>query len=267
MHLSIAHCTETGGRENNQDYVGFCANERMGCFTLADGAGGYQGGEVASRAVVREVLRSFQEAPAVRCAKPDWAIGVAREALERARTLHPDCREMNTTVATLLIDTEAAQATWCQLGDSRIYLFRNGRARVLTHDHSILQAMMDAGFVRGELRGRGDRTALYAAVGSGDTPPTALCEAPLALMPGDAFLLCSDGFWEVLDEADMEEALKGATLPEEWVKGMLARIAQPAAVGMDNFSAIAVWVGERIEVTRIVPEYATDVGRVAWRDG
>lgn len=265
MHLSIAHCTETGTRDGNQDFVGFCANESIGCFALADGAGGYEGGEVAARMVVREVLRHFQVAPGKCCANPDWTIAVARDALGRARELHRDCKDMNTTVATLLIDTEAARATWCQLGDSRIYLFRHGRACLLTHDHSVLQAMMDAGFERGSLRGRRDRNTLYAAVGSVDTPPTAVCEVPLVLQSGDAFLLCSDGFWEVLDETAMEEALKEAVLPEDWVKGMLARIQVPGPGDMDNFSALAVWVGPRIEVTRVLTRYDDDVGRIVWR--
>lgn len=267
MNLSIAHCTETGGRERNQDSVGFCANERIGCFTLADGTGGYDGGEVAARAVVHEVLCRFREAPAQRCTNPGWTIDVARDALARARANHPDCPDMNTTMATLLVDADAARATWCQLGDSRIYLFRNGRAHALTHDHSVLQAMIDAGFVRAGGAGPRERNTLYAAVGSDDTPSTALCVAPLALCAGDVFLLCSDGFWELLDEAAMEEALKGARLPEEWVAGMLAHIGDRMVGSMDNFSALAVWVGERIEVTRILLDCGADAGRIAWRHG
>ncbi len=266
MHLSIAHCTELGSRENNQDFIGFCANEHIGCFALADGAGGYEGGAEASRAVVSEVLRCFQAAPAARCMDAAWPIAVARGALATARECHPGCGEMNTTVATLLISTETGRATWCQLGDSRIYLFRNGRAHKLSHDHSVLQAMIDAGFVRGDLRGRQERNALYAAVGSPETPPTAVCDSPLQVLQGDVFLLCSDGFWDALPEAVMEEELRGAATPEEWVKRMLSRIKRPARESdMDNFSALAVWVGKRIEVTRILDLGEKDVGRVAWR--
>jgi serine/threonine protein phosphatase PrpC len=264
MHLSIAHCTELGSRENNQDFIGFCANEHIGCFALADGAGGYEGGAEASRAVVNEVLRCFQAAPAARCADAAWPIEVARGALASARERHPGQRERNTTVAALLIDTEMERASWCQLGDSRIYLFRNGRAHKLSHDHSVLQAMIDAGFVRGNLRGRQDRNTLYAAVGSPDTPPTAVCDVPLQILPGDAFLLCSDGFWDALHETAMEEALRSAATPEEWMERMLACIERPRESDMDNFSALAIWVGARIELTRILNLQEKDVGRVAW---
>lgn len=267
MHLAIAHCTETGGRASNQDFVGFCANENIGCFALADGTGGYDGGALAASSVVSEVLSRFRDAPLQRCSDPKWTIEVARNALALARASHPECPDMNTTMATLLVDADAARATWCQLGDSRIYLFRNGRANVLTHDHSVLQAMIDAGFVRTGSTSLRERNTLYAAVGSDDTPSTAVCEVPLALRAGDVFLLCSDGFWELLDEAAMEEALRRARVPEEWVEGMLAHIGDPVARDADNFSALAVWVGQRIEVTRILLGRAEDAGRIVWRRG
>ncbi len=264
MHLSTAHCTEPGGRENNQDFIGFCANEHIGCFALADGAGGYEGGAEASRSVVQEVLRCFQAAPAARCMDAGWPIEVSRVALATARERHHGYGEMNTTVAVLLINTGEERATWCQLGDSRIYLFRNGRAHKLSHDHSVLQAMIDAGFAQGSPRECRHRNALYAAVGSPDTPPTAVCDAPLRVLQGDAFLLCSDGFWEALHETAMEEALRGAATPEEWVRRMLAYIERPREAEMDNFSALAVWAGARIEVTRILNLGEKDMGRVAW---
>jgi len=254
MHLSIAHCSEAGKRESNQDFIGFCANEQMGCFMLADGAGGHAGGEQASRAVVSEALRAFQAQPAARCMEASWLITVARKALSAARKRHPDCADMDTTVAALLLNTEAAHASWCQLGDSRIYLFRKGRAHKLSHDHSILQSMIDAGFLRVDLRTHNNRNALYAAVGSADTPATAVCEKPLAIMQGDAFLLCSDGFWGALPEALMEEALVESKTPEAWLSNMRKHIQQFAQdkTDMDNFSALAVWVGARIEATRIL---------------
>jgi len=267
MHLSVAHCSEAGKRESNQDAVGFCANEQIGCFILADGAGGHAGGEKASQAVVGEVLHAFQAAPAVRCMEAVWLIAVARSALAKARKRHPICAQMDTTMAALLLNTEAACATWCQLGDSRIYLFRQGRARKLSHDHSVLQAMIDAGLIQSNCRGHKNRNTLYAAVGSPDTPPSAVCDAPLAIMQGDAFLLCSDGFWDALPEALMEEALAQAQTPEAWLKCMQAHIKrlQRDAEDMDNFSALAVWVGPRIETTRILDLTEQPQEGASWR--
>jgi len=266
MHLSVAHCTERGERPNNQDFIGFCANEQLGCFALADGAGGHEGGAEASRAVVSEVLRTFQAAPVARCMDAAWPIAVARDALTTARQHHPDCTQMNTTVAVLLLNTATGRATWCQLGDSRIYLFRHGRAHQLSHDHSILQAMRDAGLVQTDLAAPATRNTLYAAVGSSETPPTAVCDAPLTVSQGDVFLLCSDGFWDLVPEAVMEETLRGASTPEAWIARMLAHIQRPTpSSDMDNFSALAVWAGQRIEATRILDLGTQHAGRVTWR--
>jgi len=268
MHLSVAHCTELGDRPTNQDFIGFCANEQLGCFVLADGAGGHEGGAEASRAVVREVLRAFQTAPVARCMDAAWPIAVARAALATARQHHPDCLEMNTTVAALLVNTETGRANWCQLGDSRIYLFRHGRAHQLSHDHSVLQAMRDVGLAQADLANPPTRNTLYAAVGSSETPPTAVCDAPLMVVPGDIFLLCSDGFWELVSETVMEDTLRGASTPEAWIARMLAQLQRPTrqpASDMDNFSALTVWVGQRIEATRILNLGEQHAGRVAWR--
>jgi len=269
MHLSVAHCSETGKRESNQDAVGFCANEQIGCFVLADGAGGHSGGEKASQAVVAGVLSAFRAAPAARCMEAVWLIAVARDALSAARKRHPICPQMDTTMAALLLNTEAAYATWCQLGDSRIYLFRQGRARKLSHDHSILQAMIDAGLMQSShLRGHKNRNTLYAAVGSPDTPSTAVCRVPFAITQGDAFLLCSDGFWDALPEALMEEALAQAKTPEAWLKRMQEHIhkgLEGDKHDMDNFSALAVWVGQRIETTRILGLTEQQRKSTAWR--
>lgn len=261
MNLSVAYCSALGGREENEDCVGFCADERIGCFALADGTGGAKGGALAARAVVGEVLRSFQQVPGVRSCNVDWTLAAARRALGLARQRHPDCAQMNTTLATLVIDTLAATASWCHLGDSRIYLFRTGRARILTHDHSVLQAMLDAGLARGEVRARPERSALYATVGSRDIPPTAMCAGPLKLMSGDVFLLCSDGFCDSVDEGAMEEALDEAAFPETWMDGMLGRIPDLSASHMDNASAVAVWVGPRIEMTRVMRAPCADAHR------
>ncbi len=254
MRLSVAQCSERGGRAKNEDFLGFCANETLGCFVLADGTGGYDGGAFAAETVVQQVLTLFSATPEVSRATIDETIPVARHALSDARRRHPQFAAMNTTMATLMLDTRQALAYWSHLGDSRIYFFRNGRARMLTSDHSVLQSMIDAGLFSGATRGNRERNTLYAAVGSGSVPGRAVCEKPLALLPGDIFLLCTDGFWESIGEETMEALLQHAVSPEHWIDSMVGQLPNPDAAGQDNFSALAIWVGEREEVTRILAE-------------
>jgi len=253
MRLSVAHRSERGGREANEDSVGFCANETQGCFVLADGTGGHEGGALASDTVVKQVLAHFSATPKVDGDSASTLMTVAREALSDVRKRHPQFPEMNTTIATLLLDAERGIACWNSLGDSRIYLFRSGRAHSLTTDHSILQSMIDAGFFTGELRGNCKRNMLYAAVGCEEMPECAIHDEPFPLHSGDIFLLCSDGFWENVSEDVMEEMLRQAETPEQWIDDMMKRIPNPCAPDLDNFSALAVWVGEHEAVTTRIP--------------
>lgn len=255
MRLSVAHRSERGGREANEDAVGFCGNETQGCFVLADGTGGHEGGALASETVVKQMLTHFSATPEIDDDSPAMLMAAAREALSDVRKQYPQFPEMNTTVVTLVLDVEKNLAYWNHLGDSRIYLFRNGRARCLTTDHSILQSMIDAGFFTGPLRGNCRRNMLYAAVGCDEMPEDAIRSRPFALQSGDIFLLCTDGFWENIDEEIMEEMLQRAKTPEQWIDDMMDGLSAPYASDLDNFSALAVWVGDReATTTRILAE-------------
>ncbi|MCL2876004.1 MAG: protein phosphatase 2C domain-containing protein [Betaproteobacteria bacterium] len=252
MRLSVAQRSECGGRKRNEDWVGFCANDTRGCFVLADGTGGFGGGAIAARVVVKELLRHFSGTPEVNQHSISKTILTARTALINARKSYPRLSQMDTTMAVLMLDTQKALAYWSSLGDSRIYLFRHGRAHTLTNDHSVLQSMIDAGLISGSIRDNKKRAILYAAVGSGDIPRRAVCKKPLALRQGDTFLLCSDGFWESINESMMETVLQEAISPQHWINDMVIQVPNPKASNQDNFSALAIWVGDREEVTRII---------------
>ena len=97
----------------------------------------------------------------------------------------------------------------------------------------------------GALRGLG--AALVAALGIDDEVEPHTVAQAVPLEPGDAFLLCSDGWWGALDEAVILRSLSDADTPEEWLDGMQQRIEAQAAPRQDNFSAIAAWVGQRTQ--------------------
>lgn len=251
MNISVAKYSHKGGRTINEDYLGFCANDAIGCFVLADGTGGYEGGAQASEAVVKHILDVFALTPSVNAQTNQASIELAKEALDCVKKKHPEFTHMNTTLVSLLLDVDRVAAYWSHLGDSRIYLFRTGRAHLLTKDHSILQSMIDAGFAHGSSRGNVERNTLYASVGSLEVPQDAIAKEGLTLQSGDAFLLCSDGFWETVDEATMESCLHKSNGSQEWLDLMVGTIEDLASVDKDNLSAMAVWVGEQEECTRI----------------
>ncbi|HEX8605658.1 MAG TPA: serine/threonine-protein phosphatase, partial [Pseudoduganella sp.] len=98
-----------------------------------------------------------------------------------------------------------------------------------------------AGYLaQGDLRGSLHRNALFAALGDTD-PPEPRIEAPaLCVRDGDRFLLCTDGFWEYVLEADMEQGLAASTGPDAWLSGLERMIRERGRPGQDNYSALAV---------------------------
>ena len=244
--LSWAGASDIGMRTSNQDTIGCMSQDGMSCFVVSDGAGGHAGGEVASRLVVDAIVGKFADESAFGSRALLSYVGHAIASVARGKQETPQQADMSATVAALLVDAGNGLAVWAHLGDTRIYLFRGGRLRSVSKDHSLTQQLIDAGYARADqLREHPQRNILFAAIGAeGETPVASSGEA-LPLQPGDAFLLCTDGLWEWVREAEMEQALAAAGGSEAWLAALceLAK-ANVAAAGKqhDNFSAYAVLV-------------------------
>ena len=134
---------------------------------------------------------------------------------------------------------------WAHLGDSRLYHFSGGDIIYQTRDHSVPQAMADAGNITvDEIRHHEDRNRLLRALGNEENLRPAVEKTVYPVDPGDAFLLCTDGFWEYVMETEMIADLVRSPDPETWLNLMAARIRERAKDGHDNYSAIAVIAGE-----------------------
>ncbi len=248
INLSWARLSETGMRASNEDAMGEAQQDDMVCFVIADGAGGHEAGEVAARIVVDTVLQTFLR-------EASFGLRALRSYVEQAfvevaqsKKRVPQQREMSATIATVLIDQSNRQALCAHLGDTRIYLFRDGKLTAVTKDHSVAQQLIDAGYAKADqLRLHPQRNVLFAAVGAeGDTPPE-LSEEVIKIVDGDAFLICTDGFWEWVLEADMERCLRAAPHSAAWLRAM-SEIADAnvytANKLRDNYSAFAIWAYE-----------------------
>jgi PPM family protein phosphatase len=246
IDLSWTRINDIGKRGTNQDTVGETFRDPLACFVIADGAGGHEGGEVASRVVVDAILASFQADPRFGTdALRGYASSASREVAKR-KLQNPRYADMSTTVAALLVDRARGQALWAHLGDSRIYLFRNARLHAMSKDHSLTQQLIDAGYARAEqLRRHPQRNILFAAIGAEGDTQIELSAGATTLLPGDALLLCSDGLWEWVLEADMERTLSQASSCEQWLAAM-CRLADDNIINTgkvrDNFSAYAILV-------------------------
>ena len=189
------------------------------------------------------VLRQKQEAVQMLAAADRQAaeeaerIAQAHQAVRKRQT--PDCTMKSTAVVLAVHGTDAA---WAHVGDSRLYHFFQGRLDFQTRDHSASQvAVMLGEITPDQIRFHEDRSRILRALGQeGDLHAET---GSRTLAPGrHAFLLCSDGFWEYVLEAEMESELRAAKTPQEWLDAMRDRLSRRASADNDNNTAAAVWI-------------------------
>jgi serine/threonine protein phosphatase PrpC len=250
MELQITVLSKTGARPVNEDAYGFWSNENTCCCVLSDGAGGHTGGAVASKLAVREVLEWFRETPGCDAVSIAAALRRANAAIVGAQRQAPEYARMRATIVVLAVDSEHGAAIWGHLGDTRLYCFRGQRIILQTRDHSVLQSMVDAGYLQSEeLRGSPQRNLLLAALGDGMTLEPTIEAAPFPMRDGDIFLLCTDGFWEHIDESGMELALSAAGSAEAWLRQLEGQLVALGSESQDNYSALVVACREQAVVS------------------
>lgn len=234
--------THQGGRNINQDAGDFktLANGTT-CWVVADGLGGHGGGEVASELAARTILDTFSQLQSVSVDVLETVLQHAQEAILSEQEQKVELKRMRTTIVILVADQEKAQ--WLHVGDSRLYLFREGALIEQTKDHSVVQSLADSGSISpADIRHHEDRNRILRSLGNeGDLRPTTRA-TPFLLQSGDAFLLCTDGFWEYVHEIEMQADYAKARTPEEWIHLMEERLLIRIDDENDNFTAIGVFV-------------------------
>lgn len=254
--ISVATCSECGQRSANEDALraGRAGSTRYA--VVSDGAGGHDRGAEASRRVVDHIEAALRAAESAFASDHlTQALLSAHVELQLEQMGAHGRRRMHATVVALWIDTRHDRAVWSHVGDSRLYRFRYGVVDVVTADDSVVQRMLEGGILTPQqAQDHPMKNQLLAAVGMQDgVEPHTLADA-VALDDGDAFLLCTDGWWGVLSDAEMTGTLAATDTPQAWLDAMRALIVARAAPGQDNFSAIAVWVSDPLESTRSMPE-------------
>lgn len=248
--IELAILSRQGGRGSNQDACGHWHTDDRLCCVVADGAGGHGGGDVAAKLVVSHIIGQASLAPLARADEVQDLLVDANAHLRRHQSDSNSTKDMHSTVVALFVDLTCQEALWGHAGDSRLYLFRDGLMVSHTRDHSVVQLMADAGLLMPEqMRSHPRRSELQSALGS--APEDLLVSTvarPWSLKPRDVFLLCTDGLWEYVDEAEMCASLSRATDPGAWLAKLeelvLLHAAESGKTGHDNFSGIAVWIGE-----------------------
>jgi serine/threonine protein phosphatase PrpC len=254
LDIGIATRSERGKRDGNEDDLRYGRGGVGWYAVLADGAGGHQRGAEASLRAVNHIEAVLRDGTST--FTPDGLTQAVRSAhaeLQRHQESGTGIRRMHATVVALWIDTRSSRALWAHVGDSRLYRLRHGLVDHVTVDDSVVQRMVDAGLITAEqARTHPHKNQLVAALGIEDEVDPHTLSQPVELEDGDAYLLCSDGWWETLDHAAIAHTLAHAATPHEWLDKMQARIEARDLPKQDNFSAIAVWVGDPAETTRFM---------------
>ena len=215
--LAIVTRTDIGKlRVRNEDAV--AASQIHGWIVLADGMGGYRGGDVAARIVVKEISAACEQAAGV-AGEGDSisevlceAVRSANRAILREACCRPSLSGMGSTVVAAAIDGH--ELVLAHVGDSRAYCFAGGVLEQLTRDHSLLQERIDEGMISAaEAQSAPGRNLLTRALGVDPEVDVACLRHPLA--KGGLYLLCSDGLTDMVDDADIALTLEsvGVNLP------------------------------------------------------
>jgi serine/threonine-protein phosphatase Stp1 len=191
-------------RTRNED--NFVNRPELGIWAVADGAGGHQAGDVAARMVtdaLNEVPGGLGAAELL--AEVRLRIGQAHDNIRAEAARRGAQAILATTIVALLAHREHFACLWA--GDSRAYLLRAGKLNLVTHDHSLVQELVDAGALSpDEARGHPRSNVITRAVGA-DLSTLELDKKSDRLRFGDRFLLCSDGLSKIVPEGDITRLL------------------------------------------------------------
>ncbi len=246
MHFVTDAFSAAGSREVNEDYCGYSVENGAGCWALADGLGGHGGGETASRLAIDAIIGAFRSHPVNGAGVApvetlEEYFRLAAQTIVDHRLANPALAAMRTTLVILLC--QAGRAAWAHAGDSRLYFFRDGRIAGQTLDHSVPQKLVEGGLLKpSAIRFHPDRNRLLRSVGGDEVVRPALSETPMDLKPGDAFLLASDGLWELVREIEMEIDLAKSDTPAAWLRHLGRRLRSAEPEDHDNYTAVAVFV-------------------------
>jgi len=235
--VSAASASHRGGRTTNQDVT--LIKPELGLLAVFDGMGGKAAGEVAS-GLARDALVEFTERHFGQLFSPrellEFGIDRAGSAVYHASKAQPEHEGMGTTVVACFM-AEPTSAVIGHAGDSRAYLFRDGRLTMLTHDHTLAQELVDQGKIPA---GDGMLTffsnALTRYLGEANSVQAEMLE--LSLHAGDRVLLCSDGLSNFVPPEAIQRALGSSSAPDEIAAALVELALQANAT--DNISVVVL---------------------------
>lgn len=236
MKFSVFQVSRKGGREKNEDRMGYCYTRESGLFVLADGMGGHPEGEVAAQLALQTISALYQKEakPVVRDVTEflSSALMAAHHQIIRYASEKGMLDTPRTTLVAAIV--QGNTATWVHCGDSRLYIVRDHALLTRTRDHSYME-QHSAGVIRLD---RINRNILFTCLGS-PTKPVFDITGPITLQQGDKILLCSDGLWGNLQDADLVRELSAKSVSDA-VPDLVEQALRAGGEHSDNVTVIAL---------------------------
>ena len=239
MKFSVFQVSRKGGRQLNEDRMGYSYTRSSGILLLADGMGGHPEGEVAAQLALEAMSALYQRQANPVIEDVNAFLTAAVLAAHRQIITYAIEKGMldtpRTTVVAAVVQNGAA--SWVHCGDSRLYLVRKGQLVVRTRDHSYLE-QPTKGHTSSRMAEHTNRNILFTCLGSPAKPMFDLA-GPVGLQQGDKLMLCSDGLWGTLSDEEIVGEL-GAGVVGEAVPALVDMALQRAGATSDNVTAIAL---------------------------
>ena len=244
MQYVIGRASRLGSREINQDrLVVLEHDDGPVLLVLGDGLGGKAGGEIASETLVATITRLFEKHTFPENDPQQFLTDLilhAHESIIKVGQEQTPPIEPGTTAVLCLI--QDGKACWAHVGDSRFYLYRRGVPLYKSTDHSYVEKLYQSGQIG--LHERNDhplRNVVTNCLGIAKHPPKPALSQTIPVQVGDILLLCTDGFWEPLDDAQVGAMLQDGRL-DDTVNKLAERAEHISYPNSDNISVVAIQV-------------------------
>jgi len=258
MQYEISRVSSVGNRKTNQDRIGVIESHGGVVLILGDGLGGKPGGELAAETLIQSVEYSLRheimpvENPGELLEK--LIIKAHYDILTMGKKQKPPIKPGSTAVLCLI---QNKKAWWAHVGDSRFYLFRDGLPLYRTKDDSFVEQLYQRGEISlDKLDGHPMRNYVTQCIGLMETEPKVTVSKGVDLELGDTLLLCSDGFWEPLDDAQIGSNLTDGSIKDA-IQKLATRAEQTSYPKSDNTTVLAMKITSMQNIAKKIAKKKT----------
>jgi PPM family protein phosphatase len=239
LEFDIQALSGQGGRSYQEDCQGHRVAGGILCLAVSDGAGGHGGGHIASELAVRAVLDQHAHEPTFLPETVARLIELAHRVVHSGQQKFPQYPDMRATLVIALCELASGRILLGNVGDSRAYVLGAGGILLRTRDHSIAQQMIDAGMLAADRRERPrGGNVLFASLGMEEPPEPYVYELAAPIAGGESLLLCTDGFWEALDEQVVCEGVQTGNTVASTLAVLESQLLGSIQPGHDNYTAL-----------------------------